>query len=211
MPVGAAVEIGKDDSLGDGDALGLGLGVGEDEGVAAGETQADSSNAARMTSRFLILALAATWLPAGEVLPEPLDRRDPRPLRCVGCVAGAGVVVEGMVDAWEDRDLVRHTSFFQLLFHLRRARRDSGVLLRVDRERRRLCLGADVLIVGGLRAVVRHRGFEVRARREQVPDLASAEAETDGADRTGADRLEVAQGGAVIVELLLERQIADSP
>src|SRR2546423_14796317 len=98
MPVGAAVGVGEGDALGDADALGLGL--GEDDGVADGETQAETSIAARINGRFLILALAATVLPSGEILPEPLDRRDPRFLRCLGCVAGAGVVVEGMVDAW---------------------------------------------------------------------------------------------------------------
>src|SRR2546427_294359 len=145
-----------------------------------------------------------------EIFPEPLDRGDPRFLRRLWRVPRAGVVVERVVHAREDGDLVRHARFLELLLHLRRGRGDARVLFGIDGERRRLRLGADVLIVRRLRAVIRDRRFQVRARSEKIPDLAAAEAEADRPDRAGRVRLEVTEGCRVVVELLLQRKVPDS-
>ena len=50
---------------------------------------------------------------AGEVLAEPVEHRLVR-LGCrVGVVARAGVVEEGVIDAWEDPDLVHQAGGFE--------------------------------------------------------------------------------------------------
>src|SRR5437773_11086486 len=111
------------------------------------DSASERATAPRSARRNRKAAAPRRLSPLDEIFPEPLDGCDPRLPRCIGRVPRAGVVVERVVHAWEDQDLVGHTCLLQLLLHLRRGRGDARVLFGVDGERGRPRLGADVLIV----------------------------------------------------------------